>query len=86
MSALTRLPDVANARFRQIDVRISPVQSLPFMLLGNTGDDELMKILRRAANDKGWTLNEYAMGLKDTADDKKVSLNRSRVVVVADQL
>ena len=32
------------------------------MLLGNTGDDALMRILRCKAISKGWRLNGYAMG------------------------
>lgn len=32
------------------------------MLLGNTGDDALMRLLRWKAGEKGWMLNEYGMG------------------------
>lgn len=32
------------------------------MLLGNSGDDVLMKLLRWRASERGWVLNEYAMG------------------------
>jgi DNA polymerase beta len=49
---LTRLPGNADGLWRQIDIRICPVPSMPYMLLGNTGDDTLMKILRQAAKDK----------------------------------
>ena len=47
---------------RQIDIRLCPLQSLPYMLLGNSGDDTLMKLLRWRAAEKGWVLNEYGMG------------------------
>lgn len=64
--ALTRLPSStappAKRIHRQIDIRLCPLQSLPYMLLGNSGDDTLMKLLRWRAADKGWVLNEYAMG------------------------
>ncbi|KAK4686411.1 hypothetical protein P7C73_g3709, partial [Tremellales sp. Uapishka_1] len=49
---LTRLPKSADNPapvYRQIDIRLCPTDSIPYMLLGNTGDDELMKILRRQA-------------------------------------
>ncbi|WWD06269.1 hypothetical protein V865_004358 [Kwoniella europaea PYCC6329] len=59
--ALTRLPQ-PNSIHRQIDIRLCPLESLPYMLLGNTGDDTLMKTLRYRAIQKGWVLNEYAMG------------------------
>lgn len=75
LSGLTRLPQVAKARYRQLDVRLAPAESLPYMLLGNTGDDELMKILRRCANGKGWVLNEYCMGVKDHSEESKVSVS-----------
>jgi len=39
------------------------------MLVGNTGDTQLMKMLRGRANEKGLTLNEYGMGKqKKTVD------------------
>jgi len=65
--ALTKLPDkVGNkAIHRQIDIRLCPLESLPYMLLGNTGDDNLMRILRAKALEKGWILNEYGMGDRD---------------------
>ncbi|WVW81337.1 hypothetical protein I302_103328 [Kwoniella bestiolae CBS 10118] len=59
--ALTKLPK-PNSIHRQIDIRLCPLESLPYMLLGNTGDDTLMKALRYRAIQKGWVLNEYAMG------------------------
>ncbi|KAK8844691.1 hypothetical protein IAR55_006540 [Kwoniella newhampshirensis] len=59
--ALTRLPK-PDSPHRQIDIRLCPLESLPYMLLGNTGDDRLMKILRYKAMENGWVLNEYAMG------------------------
>ncbi|WWC67248.1 uncharacterized protein I206_101155 [Kwoniella pini CBS 10737] len=59
--ALTKLPG-ENSIHRQIDIRLCPLESLPYMLLGNTGDDRLMKTLRYRAIQKGWVLNEYAMG------------------------
>jgi DNA polymerase beta len=57
---LTKLP--ISPVYRQIDVRICPIQSLPYMLVGNTGDDQLMRRLRFKAERKGWVLNEYEMG------------------------
>jgi DNA polymerase beta len=59
---LTRLPDSPTAPHRQVDIRLCPTESLPYMLLGNSGDDTLMKILRWRVISKGWTLNEYGMG------------------------
>ncbi|WVQ82605.1 hypothetical protein IAT38_004735 [Cryptococcus sp. DSM 104549] len=59
--ALTRLP-TPNSIHRQIDIRLCPVESLPYMLLGNTGDNELMKTLRSRALTRGLVLNEYEMG------------------------
>nr|XP_018266221.1 uncharacterized protein I303_00194 [Kwoniella dejecticola CBS 10117]OBR88379.1 hypothetical protein I303_00194 [Kwoniella dejecticola CBS 10117] len=59
--ALTKLPTEGSIH-RQIDIRLCPLESLPYMLLGNTGDDRLMKTLRYRAMQKGWVLNEYAMG------------------------
>jgi DNA polymerase beta len=41
------------------------------MLLGNSGDDNLMKLLRWRAMGKGLALNEYGMGKRD---DKLVSV------------
>jgi len=35
---------------------------VPYMLVGNTGDMQLMKMLRGRAMEKGLTLNEYGMG------------------------
>lgn len=49
-----------------MDIRLCPTQSLPYMLLGNSGDDLLMKIVRSKANSKGWLLNEYGMGERTT--------------------
>lgn len=62
--ALTQLPK-ANSLHRQIDLRLCPIESLPYMLLGNTGDGKLMKIMRWRAIQRGWVLNEYAMGERD---------------------
>lgn len=59
---LTRLPDSPGAVYRQIDIRLCPTESLPYMLLGNSGDDSLMKLLRWRAMEKGLALNEYGMG------------------------
>ncbi len=50
--ALTKLPGKQDATWRQIDIRVCPVPSLPYMLLGNTGDDFLMKILRAQAKQR----------------------------------
>ncbi|WVF66629.1 hypothetical protein IAT40_001369 [Kwoniella sp. CBS 6097] len=66
--ALARLPR-NTAYHRQIDIRLCPLESLPYMLLGNTGDDTLMKILRHRAMAKGWVLNEYAMGERLSNDE-----------------
>ncbi|OWZ80601.1 DNA polymerase beta subunit [Cryptococcus neoformans Bt85] len=62
--ALTQLPK-ANSLHRQIDIRLCPIESLPYMLLGNTGDGKLMKIMRWRAIQRGWVLNEYVMGERD---------------------
>ncbi|OWZ36339.1 DNA polymerase beta subunit [Cryptococcus neoformans AD2-60a] len=62
--ALTQLPK-ANSLHRQIDIRLCPIESLPYMLLGNTGDGRLMKIMRWRAIQRGWVLNEYVMGERD---------------------
>jgi DNA polymerase beta len=59
---LTRLPKSPGAVYRQIDIRLCPTESLPYMLLGNSGDDSLMKLLRWRAMEKGLALNEYGMG------------------------
>jgi hypothetical protein len=59
---LSRLPGNKTAPHRQVDIRLCPTESLPYMLLGNSGDDMLMKLLRWRAIAKGWTLNEYGMG------------------------
>lgn len=61
--ALTRLTPASV--HRQIDIRLCPLQSLPYMLLGNSGDDLLMKIVRNKAISKGWLLNEYGMGERE---------------------
>lgn len=70
--ALTQLPK-ANSLHRQIDIRLCPIESLPYMLLGNTGDGRLMKIMRWRAIQRGWVLNEYVMGERDG-----VSLSHSK--------
>jgi DNA polymerase beta len=62
--ALTQLTPTST--HRQMDIRLCPTQSLPYMLLGNSGDDLLMKIVRSKANSKGWLLNEYDMGERTT--------------------
>jgi DNA polymerase beta len=61
--ALTRLNPTSV--HRQIDIRLCPLESLPYMLLGNSGDDLLMKIVRNKAMSKGWLLNEYGMGVRE---------------------
>lgn len=65
--ALGKLPSEGSVR-RQIDIRLCPLESLPFMLVGNTGDDALMRMLRGKARDKGYTLNEY--GIASLSGDK----------------
>lgn len=67
-SALTTLPTKADAIHRRLNLRICPLESLPFFLLMNTGDDRLITILRKKAGDMGYNLNELAMGLP--VDDK----------------
>ncbi len=62
--SLTQAPSGAHP-WRQVDIRLCPVPSLPYMLLGNTGDDTLMKILRARAIHRGWVLNEYGMGVRE---------------------
>jgi DNA polymerase beta len=62
---LTKLPDIPGAPYRQVDIRLCPTASLPYMLLGNSGDDNLMKLLRWRAMEKGLALNEYGMGKRD---------------------
>ena len=61
--ALTRCPRTGreDAPWRQIDIRLCPLESLPFMLVGNTGDARLMKLLRWRARSMGLLLNEYGM-------------------------
>lgn len=63
---LTRLPNYPGAVYRQIDIRLCPTESLPYMLLGNSGDDSLMKLLRWRAMEKGLALNEYGMGKRSS--------------------
>lgn len=48
--ALTRLD--ASSPYRQIDIRLCPTDSLAYMLLGNTADDFLNKILRSRAKEE----------------------------------
>ncbi|KAL8278170.1 hypothetical protein RQP46_009343 [Phenoliferia psychrophenolica] len=60
-SGLVKLP--AHKHFRRIDVRLAPYDAYPYMQLGSTGDALLMKLLRHTAKGKGWTLNEYGMGI-----------------------
>ncbi|WVQ64373.1 uncharacterized protein L199_002536 [Kwoniella botswanensis] len=84
--ALTKLPRT-NSIHRQIDIRFCPLESLPYMLLGNTGDDTLMKTLRYRAIQKGWVLNEYAMGERVegsqgvwVADGKEIIVNSEKEI------
>lgn len=49
--ALTKL-DKPESIWRQIDIRLCPVESLPYMLVGNTGDDNLMRLLRLRAKNR----------------------------------
>ena len=44
------------------------------MLLGNTGDDILMRLLRHRALAKGLILNEYGMGER-AGDEVSLGLN-----------
>ncbi|WRT63278.1 uncharacterized protein IL334_000181 [Kwoniella shivajii] len=78
--ALTRLP-TSNSVHRQIDIRLCPLESLPYMLLGNTGDDRLMKSLRYRAVQKGWVLNEYAMGERvEGSDGGEIIVNSEKEI------
>lgn len=49
--ALTR-PGGPGAPWRQMDIRLYPSDSLAYTLLGNTGDDGLMIIMRTIAKRK----------------------------------
>ncbi len=40
--------------YPQIDIRLCPTESLPYMLLGNGGDDAWMRTLRVKAIKEGW--------------------------------
>jgi DNA polymerase/3'-5' exonuclease PolX len=60
--ALTKAPSKRDGPWRQVDIRLCPRASVPYMLVGNTGDMQLMKMLRGRAMEKGLTLNEYGMG------------------------
>lgn len=73
--ALTRLPSSTCGPYRQIDIRLCPTESLHYMLLGNTGDDGLMKVLRWRAMEKGWVLNEYGMGPREGDEVSGVSFS-----------
>ena len=46
--ALTRLPEEGSL-WRQVDIRLSTLDSLPYTMLALSGDDTLMKILRKTA-------------------------------------
>lgn len=59
--ALTRATK-GRGTWRQVDIRLCPTESVPYMLVGNTGDMQLMKMLRGRAMEKGLGLNEYGMG------------------------
>lgn len=48
---LIKLPNEPKALYRQLDIRSSTLDSLPYTMLGLTGDDSLMKILRKEAKD-----------------------------------
>jgi DNA polymerase beta len=60
--ALTKAPSKRDGAWRQVDIRLCPQASVPYMLVGNTGDMQLMKMLRGRAMEKNLTLNEYGMG------------------------
>jgi len=62
MQGLIKLPD--HRHYRRIDIRLAPYASYPYMLLGNSGDSLLMKLMRHTAKKKGWCLNEWGMGEK----------------------
>ncbi|KAJ9127347.1 hypothetical protein QFC24_000754 [Naganishia onofrii] len=40
------------ATLRALEVRVCPVESVPYFLLANTGDDMLMKVIRKAAKSR----------------------------------
>ncbi|GAA5855600.1 hypothetical protein JCM3766R1_005367, partial [Sporobolomyces carnicolor] len=67
-AGLVKLP--THRHYRRIDIRLAPYHSCPYMLLGNTGDSMLMKLMRHIANKKGWCLNEFGMGQKYDAEDE----------------
>lgn len=46
--ALTKLPEEGSL-WRQVDIRLSTLDSLPYTMLALSGDDTLMKILRKTA-------------------------------------
>lgn len=48
--ALTKLPK-DGAKWRQVDIRLSTLDSLPYTMLALSGDDTLMKLLRKTAKD-----------------------------------
>jgi DNA polymerase beta len=51
---LTKVPEriLPGASYRLMDVRLCNTTSVPYFLLANTGDDTLMKIMRKAAFDR----------------------------------
>lgn len=48
---LTKLPEnvLSGSSYRMMDIRLCNTTSVPYFLLHNTGDETLMKILRREA-------------------------------------
>jgi hypothetical protein len=49
--ALTQLPETPGAKWRQVDIRLSTLDSLPYTMLALSGDDTLIKLMRRVAKD-----------------------------------
>ncbi|KAI5451716.1 hypothetical protein NCC49_001365 [Naganishia albida] len=64
---LTKVPEriLPGAGYRLMDIRLCNTTSVPYFLLANTGDETLMKIMRRAAFDRELVLNEYGMGKRN---------------------
>ncbi|GHJ86972.1 hypothetical protein NliqN6_3374 [Naganishia liquefaciens] len=73
---LTKLPEkvLPGSSYRMMDIRLCKTTSVPYFLLHNTGEETLMKILRREAfhcHLRGLVINGYGMGKRNTA--KKAS-------------
>ncbi|KAH8089082.1 hypothetical protein HD553DRAFT_333676 [Filobasidium floriforme] len=79
ISALIKLPK-DGSKWRQVDIRLSTLDSLPYTMLAMSGDDTLQKILRKQAKEGfNLTLNEYEMGQRKT-DSVSASLGSTQRV------